>query len=258
MMLLCGFRMRKSTFTKKYSYGVFLNVDASKIEELKQYKLVVIDAQYFTKQDIRMLHQSGVTVYTYFNLGSIENFREYYNDYVSLTLKDYENWEEEKWMDVSNIKWQKFMKKLATSFMKKEVDGFFVDNCDVYYQYRKDKIFQGITKILKELKKTKKAVIINGGDTYIKQYRKKYGEIKEVMDGVNQETVFSSIDFQNNTFGEQEMEENSYFIEHLKKCKQDGIKVYLLEYATDPKLKKKIEKYCKIAGYEYYIANSIE
>ena len=98
---------------EKKDYGVFLSIDSSQIKKLYGYRLVVIDVQYFSAKDIRTLHKKGVKVYTYLNVGSIENFRDYYKKYEYLTIGTYENWEEEKWVDVSNKDWQKFMGKLS-------------------------------------------------------------------------------------------------------------------------------------------------
>ena len=50
---------------EKNDYGVFLNADASSLERFKMYETIVIDAQYFTKRDIELLHQNGTVVYTY-------------------------------------------------------------------------------------------------------------------------------------------------------------------------------------------------
>ena len=66
---------------EKKEYGVFLSIDSSQIKKLYEYRLVVIDAQYFSAKDIRTLHKKGVKVYTYLNVGSIENFRDYYKKY---------------------------------------------------------------------------------------------------------------------------------------------------------------------------------
>lgn len=85
-----------------------------------------------------------------FNIGSIENFRSYYKTYEHLAIGDYENWEEEKWVNVADKDWQEFMDTLAGKLKKKGVDGFFIDNCDVYdYAHKKD-IFDGLTVIFKE------------------------------------------------------------------------------------------------------------
>ena len=76
-MFFCESQSGAKEFEKN-DYGVFLNADASSLERFKMYETIVIDAQYFTKRDIELLHQNGTVVYTYLNIGSIENFREYY------------------------------------------------------------------------------------------------------------------------------------------------------------------------------------
>lgn len=48
-------------------------------------------------------------------------------------------------MDVSNKKWQPFCISHAVKLKAKGVDGFFVDNCDVYYQYPNDAVICGRT-----------------------------------------------------------------------------------------------------------------
>ena len=49
---------------QKYEYGVFLNADRTAVPKLKNYEIVVIDAQYFSKKDIRKLHADGTKVYS--------------------------------------------------------------------------------------------------------------------------------------------------------------------------------------------------
>lgn len=98
---------------QKYAYGVFLNADRTAVPKLKNYETVVIDAQYFSKKDIRKLHADGTKVYSYLNIGSVENFRPYYKTYEHLAIGDYENWEKEKWVNVADKDWQEFMDTLA-------------------------------------------------------------------------------------------------------------------------------------------------
>ena len=126
---------------EKNDYGVFLNADDSSLDRFKMYKTIVIDAQYFTKRDIELLHQNGTVVYTYLNIGSIENFRTYYTTYVELAIGEYEHWDEEEWVDVANPDWQKFIGQLSQELYEKGVDGFFIDNCDVYYYDPHESIF---------------------------------------------------------------------------------------------------------------------
>lgn len=242
----------------KRDYGVFLNVDDSSLERLEMYETIVIDAQYFTKKDIAQLHENGTTVYTYLNIGSIENFRKYYTAYEKLAIGSYEHWDEEKWVDAASPDWQRFIMQLARELYEKDVDGFFIDNCDVYYYAPRKDIFDGLTVILQYIMTLGKEVIINGGDTYVTEYKERYGTIDPIMTGVNQETVWSHIDFAKGTFNEQNREEREYFCGYLESCKADGMEVYLLEYTANRKLIRKIEKYCRKQGFHFYISDSLE
>lgn len=261
IILISGYFLIKDSNTstfEKNDYGVFLNADASSLEQLKSYNLIVIDAQYFNKSDIELLHQNGTRVYTYLNIGSIENFREYYTTYEKLTIGRYEHWDEEKWVDVADPDWQKFIEQLSQELFEKGVDGFFIDNCDVYYYAPRESIFEGLTAILQNIMTFDKAVIINGGDTYVTEYRERYGDINHIMTGVNQESVWSAIDFDKGTFYEQTKETRDYYCKYLEACQADGMDVYLLEYTTDKKLIHKIKKYCNEHDFHFYISNSLE
>lgn len=261
IILISGYFLIKDSNTsafEEHDYGVFLNADASSLEQLKKYDLIVIDAQYFTKSDIELLHQNGTRVYTYLNIGSIENFREYYTTYEKLTIGRYENWDEEKWVDVADPDWQKFIEQLSQELFEKGVDGFFIDNCDVYYYAPRESIFEGLTAILQNIMTFDKAVIINGGDTYVTEYRDRYGTIDHIMTGVNQESVWSAIDFDKGTFYEQTKETRDYYCKYLEACQADGMDVYLLEYTTNKKLIHKIKKYCNEHDFHFYISNSLE
>lgn len=261
IVLINGYFLIKDSNTstfEKNDYGVFLNADASSLKQLKNYDLIVIDAQYFTKSDIELLHQNGTKVYTYLNIGSIENFREYYTTYEKLTIGRYEHWDEEKWVDVADPDWQKFIEQLSQELFEKGVDGFFIDNCDVYYYAPRESIFEGLTAILQNIMTFDKAVIINGGDTYVTEYSERYGAIDHIMTGVNQESVWSAIDFDKGTFYEQTKETRDYYCNYLEACQADGMDVYLLEYTTDKKLIQKIKKYCNEHDFHFYVSNSLE
>ena len=120
------------------------------------------------KTTVKKLKKKGKTVYSYLNAGALETYRSYYNTYKKYTLGAFENREDERWVNVSKKPWQKFIgTTLAGKLVRKGVDGFFVDNCDVYYQYKKSKIYNGLNAIMKRLRKFKKTVLINGGDAYV-------------------------------------------------------------------------------------------
>lgn len=62
---------------KQKPYGVFLNLNKRNIKKLYRYKAVVIDAQFFSKEEILKLKKHKIKVYSYINIGSIEKFRPY-------------------------------------------------------------------------------------------------------------------------------------------------------------------------------------
>lgn len=238
-------------------YGVFLNLDSSSINKLIDYKMVVVDAQYLTSENISFLKRNGIKVYSYLNIGSIETFRDYYKKYEDLTLKEYKNWDGEYWVDIVNEKWQQFIIGLAKKLNEKGVDGFFIDNCDVYYEYHNDEVFNSITLILKSIANINSNLIINGGDTYVLEYLNKYKNIYSFIKGINQETVFTEIDFENSSFRERK-NGFEYYKTYIDTCDNNNIDVYLIEYTTDDKLKNKIYDFCNKKEYKCYVSKSLE
>lgn len=239
-------------------YGVFLSVTED-LESLNGYKTVVIDAQYFSAEEIRGFRAAGHLVYTYLNVGSIEDFRDYYSEYRDLALGEYENWDEECWIDVSDPRWQAFLTgELIPTLLEKGVDGFFVDNCDVYYFYPSEQILDGLTAILRSLVGTGKAVLINGGDAYLDAYCAGGGQWSDVITGINQETVFSRILWDGDRFGTASEEDRAYFQDYVERYAAKGAAIYLLEYTRDRRLIIEIREYCQSHGFEYYVSDSLE
>lgn len=88
-------------------------------------------------------------MYGYLNIGVVEEYREYYGRFERLTLGVYEDWPDERWVDVSDAEWQTFLiQELAPKYAALGLDGFFLGNADVYFQFETDEIFDGICTIL--------------------------------------------------------------------------------------------------------------
>ena len=242
-----------------FSYGVFLGIEAEDKDKISKYETVVIDAQYFNGSDITSMKRNGQTVYSYLNVGSIEDFREYYDAFYDITFAEYENWDEERWVNVSQKKWQDFiLYDLSDELLEKGVDGFFIDNVDVYYYSDENNdIYNGLCTILRGLKK-KTYLSINGGDIFVTRYLKENKNIDDVMDGVNQETIFSKINWDDETFGENDKEETQYFKQYVETVAKEKKDVYLLEYTTDEKVIAKIKDYCLKHNFKYYISSTLE
>ncbi len=242
---------------ERQPYGVFLGIESDELEKLYDYDEVVIDPEYFSKEDIESLKSRGIIVYGYLNVGALENFRDYYDQYKEYALGDYEEWEEEKWMDISRTEWQKFLAEQAEHVSDKGIDGFFLDNFDVYYQYESEKIYRGLITILEEINQYSSLVLINGGDVFAIKYLSENPE-QSLISGVNQEDVFTNYDFDHDTYGLQDEETKAYYMEYLDSVKKAGLDVYLLEYRASSSVEKEISSYCDQNGFQYYNSHFIE
>ncbi|MGP1530329.1 MAG: endo alpha-1,4 polygalactosaminidase [Treponema sp.] len=239
-------------------YKVLIGMSPKKAVHLKGIKTLVIDAEFFSQEEIAQLHKNrNVHIFSYLNIGSIETFRDDYAAFADIALGYYENWDEEQWVNVASKRWQKRIKNKAQLLSQKGIDGFFLDNTDVYYHYHTPEIYWGIISLLHEIHTENKPIIINGGDTFITEAIRQ-DSIKGIVTGVNQESVFTEIHFKNNTFGAKPTEDRAYFMEYLAQCKMYGLTVYLLEYGATKKLTKEIKTYCKRNGFIYDISPSLQ
>ena len=263
LLLLCVFFLLSLSFCTKAEipskdYGVFLGMDTKDLHKLKDYKMVVLEPSNFSAEQIQEIKERGTKVYGYLNIGSLENFRPYYEQFKKYTLAPYENWEEEYWMDISNPKWQDFLiKDLGQKYSSMGLDGFFLDNADIYYEYPKGEIYQGLKKILTGLKQYSLPLILNGGDSFVQRSIEESNALS-LFDGVNQECVFTKIDFTKPAYLSQDKETKAYYEEYLEKAKTAGLSVYLTEYQANSELSQEIERYCKENGFLWYNAESLE
>lgn len=78
-------------------YVVLIGEDSEITDKLSDIDLLVIDAEYFSQNDIARLRENGIReIFSYINIGSIESFRSYDTHFEKYTLGAYENWPEEK------------------------------------------------------------------------------------------------------------------------------------------------------------------
>ncbi|WP_277631465.1 endo alpha-1,4 polygalactosaminidase [Atopococcus tabaci] len=220
-----------ATINQTEDYGVFLSLKGREaVEASEGYDIAVIDAQNLSADEIAQMQARGQTVYSYLNVGSLETFRPYYEEYESLTLKPYENWENEFW----------------------------VDNVDVYGQFPTEETCAGVEYVLKSLISHGRPVVINGGDQFVKAYLQQNQQVDDILTGVNQETVFSSINFSDRSLGTQKETTHNYYVDYLNDMDAAGVDVFLLEYTTNSELAAEINEFTAQKGWRYFISDSIE
>ena len=246
--------------TSYQDLGVFVGAESSAISKMVNYNTVIIDAQYFTQEEIATIKTSGAKVYSYLNIGSIEDFRSYFNDFSHLSLGAYENWPGEFWIDVSDKSWIDYnIQTIAKGLVDKGIDGFFIDNIDVYYYSATDEIYQGLSSFLTQLKASYQLpVLLNGGYSFVQSTLSNGTQLSSLMNGITHESVYSKINFNTGKFKTNSIKTRNFYLDYFKQVAPLGIDIYIIEYTTDQSLIQEFMPYYEEHGYHYYISNSIE
>ena len=245
-------------------YGAFLGRVDNDVTGFNQYKYVAVELDEFTHTNIERLTNKGTNFLAYLNVGSLETYRDYYDDYESFTFKDYDNWPDERWMDVTNQGWQDLMVSLAQSFKNEGAFGVYMDNVDVYSVAKEENMnyqaFGGAIKnIITRVSALGLNVLVNGGAEYFDDMNDIDDNVFDSVWAYHQEEVFSLIeDYSENVFTTQSDEDKTYYQEIASIFKAKGKQVFLLEYTTDNSLKETIKNYCDSNGYHYYVSGTVD
>ena len=247
-------------------YGVFLGAKSGNISRFYQYDNVCVDIEKFTTKEIKNIKDNNTKIYAYLSIGSLENYRPYYDEFKQDTFMDYENWPNERWIDVSKTSWQDHLIEEATKFKNLGADGLFMDNFDVYYialeEYDcaksfKEGIYQGCKSILNRLSALNLSLMINSGTDFLERLNEEQDSLLDKIDVYAQETVFSSIiDYDKDIFGKQNKEEQDYLFNVISFMKKKA-NILLIEYTKDDSLIKEIASYCSKNNFYYYISSKV-
>lgn len=266
LVSLCGCSRRADVDYNNYEFGAFLGANAEDLDELLKYKEVAIDIDEFDSDSIARLKENGTIIDAYLSVGALENYRDYYDEFKTLTFMDYENWPMERWIDVSDVGWQNKLYSEAQRFKRLGADNLFLDNYDVYYiatsEYDggsgfDERIFSGLKAVTEALHSLELGLLINSGTDFLERLHEENDDTIKLFEGYIQECVFSSIiDYESDVFGKSEGEDYRYYLSIIDIMKEDS-QVYLLEYTTDDALSAKIKEFCDDNGYKYYISSHV-
>lgn len=259
VVIIFGLALMLFWRSKGQGYKVYLSASYEELPDDLYSDLLVIDAQYYSQDEIKALHRNNNKIFSYINVGSIETFRPYYERFSSCQLSPYENWDDEYWMDVTIDDWQAFIvDELAVELLNKGVDGLFVDNLDVYFEYTNEETFNALENIMERLKGYNTDILINGGDSFVLEYLRRFSTLTPILDGVNQECVFTNINWEDGTFITQVEEATNYFQDYLAKVADDKKEVYVIEYCDNTSFAKIVKDKCRASGYKVYLADSVD
>ena len=128
---------------------------------------IVIEPEDYTAAEIQALRKSGARVLGYLSVGSVSDERSYYKQLEPYTLRKLDDWPHERYLDVREAKVRDWLQKRARDLKKKGVDGYWLDNIDVYEEYRTTEMFRALVNVLHAIKAVGGYVMINGGMLFL-------------------------------------------------------------------------------------------
>lgn len=266
-LLGCNKGSNSYKYPVDYEYGIFLGCSGKDKEKISKYHNVCVDIDEFSTSDINYLKDKECDIYAYISVGSLEKYRDYYKEFEKYTFLDYENWPDERWINISEKSWINHLISEATRFKNNGASGLFMDNFDVYYiasevydggEEFKEAIYQGCLEVLNAFSELDMSLIINSGSTLLERINEENPTLLDKIDCYCQESVFSSIvDYDDNIFGKQNKEDHEYYLEMISLMKSHS-DILLLEYTVDTKLQKEVVSYCKQNNCHYYISNNVD
>ena len=244
---------------KNSSFAVLNALHGKNYKKAEKYETVVIDPDNFSSEELQELKSSGTLCYAYINVGSLETFRDYYDDFKTLEKKKYDGFDDEFWVDVTDASWQQHISDLCDECINAGYDGFFLDNIDVYDELGEDEeTFTSLSNILLIVKSTGFPVIINGGKDFVKAYIKSGSPAYLICDGICQESVYSSYDADTKKYGRNDATSTKEYLKYLDARKKDGLEIYLIEYTKNPLIKCEAMFKAVNSKWNIYVADSIE
>lgn len=244
---------------KNSSFAVLNALDGKNYKKAEKYDTVVIDPDNFSSDEFTELKSSGTLCYAYINVGSLETFRSYYDDFKALEKKKYDGFDDEFWVDVTDSAWQQHIADLCDDCINEGYDGFFLDNVDVYQELGEDEeIFHALSNILLNVKSTGFPVIINGGKDFIKAYIKSGSPAYLICDGICQESVYSSYNADTKKYGRNDASSTKEYLKYLDARKKDGLEIYLIEYTKNPFIKCEAMFKAINSKWNIYVTDNIE
>lgn len=238
----------------KYIVKLSTKVNPKKLSNVIKSTILVIEPEDYTNKEIKVIKSKGYKLLAYLSIGTISIERNWYKKYSRYKLKRLPDWPKEYYMDMKSIPWQKFLVDRAKKLKQRGFDGWWLDNLDVYEEYKSSSMLDACTSVLKQIKKIGGYVMVNGGSDFFDTSMDKKRKINSMVNGVTQEEVFSVIkDYSGNgKFGKQSKSQSKFYQSLLKRLLKNNIQTFLLEYTRDSDLKQYIKEYCKknkITGY---------
>ncbi len=129
--------------------------------------LIVVEPEDYTMAEIKALKKNGAKVLAYLSIGSVSDERPYYKQLKPYQLKRLEDWPHERYIDLRRPQVREWIQKQAKTLKGAGFDGFWLDNADIYEEYKSTEMFNAILSTLQAVKAVGGYVMINGGKEFL-------------------------------------------------------------------------------------------
>ena len=241
------------------TYGVHLTTKINGKTLKKETGIKAVEPEDYTAAQIKAIKAKGYIVLAYLSVGTLEKERPWFKKFEKYKLKRLGDWPNEFYVDVRKTNWRSFLVDRAKELKKKGFDGWWLDNLDIYSEYKSTKMYAAIKAVLKQIRAIGGYVMINGGSEWLDDALDKKVKVKNYIDGYTQEEVFSRItDYDGKVkFGKQKQGDSLYYQSMIKRAIKNHVDGFCLEYTRDKKLKDQIKAWCKKNGASYYISGDV-
>jgi uncharacterized protein (TIGR01370 family) len=224
------------------SYAVYYGTNLEYTAHLGEYDLGIVQPNTLSIPALKKLTSSGKRLVAYITIGE--------SDGPSLGLpKEWvlgknENWGS-KFVDANQVGWQDRVLERATDIMSFGFSGFFLDTLDTVDLFPKTK--PGMIRIVERLReKFPNAVIVqNRGFAVLP-------ETSKLIDAVMFEDYSTSYNFETQKYLSSD---GDAVLPMLQTVLKNGVKVLALDYADDPKLRRRAIDRAKAAGFLPFVTN---
>lgn len=221
------------------------------------YDWLVVDPDEFSFELLKekFYIQKRSKIIAYISVGEVEPIRKYFKD----IKKDWIIGENKYWktliVDLRKEDYQNFLINKVLGTLK-DFDGFFLDTLDSYKFVLSKNEYPSYEKALINFIKTlrelypEKLILINRGFEI-------FSEVKSLINGVVVESLFFGFDLQKKEYKKLDPEETAWLLEKLKKIKNYGLPVIVIDYVPpyQKTLAKKIAKKIWQEGFIPYVSN---
>lgn len=230
--------------------NVFLCYGKIAVDEIKDYKYVILEEAYYTKEEVLKIKENNQKVLCYISLGELDKYVSYYEEAKNYVLPGKNAIWNSYFLDLSkeglqNILLQNIEKKLAKGF-----DGLFLDNIDNYGTWGKQK------QLKKHLYIFLAKIVTNFPNAYLMQNAglDLVNTTHDFIDSIAIESVITNYDFSKKKYRLREEKDSKKLIESIKKIEEEyQIPFLLIEYTNDLKMYQKIQKRLKKYKWSLFV-----